>query len=312
MECLLRSNLVINNIRTDPGRDWSPLAMAVDANFGWDMLLKEGAVIDETCMSELENIGCEEKNLVRRFMEKITDINISTNVKSRFVTLAFKEEETGRTILEMISKSNDMKVLTRREVSLQKTSLFGQIQILKDILALEYIDIDFYGPETDFLTALDNASLNGHIDAVRLLLDKGAALEIKESRSNSFGGFCHLTAFMLALINGHIEVAMLLENAGADINAVDRSGKSALHIAVTCSLSMVDYILYSPRYHLAVSVRSMENMTALMMAVTHGDVDIARYILRRIREYFTCEIAKLVVKPAIEAEKLVDMSICVR
>lgn len=83
LECLLKSGLVINNVRIDPKRGWSPLAMAVHAHIGWDILLKEGAVIDDTCMTELEKIGHEEMKLVRRFVENATDNNISTDVKSR-------------------------------------------------------------------------------------------------------------------------------------------------------------------------------------------------------------------------------------
>ncbi|TGO44011.1 hypothetical protein BCON_0659g00010 [Botryotinia convoluta] len=127
--------------------------------------------------------------------------------------------------------------------------------------------------ETQGLTALNSASMNGHIDVVRLLIDHGTALELKDSRSNHFRGFRHLTDFMLALLNGHIEVAMLLENGGADINALDNHGHSALHMAASYSVSMVEYILHSPSFHQTVSVRSTANITVLMIAAIRGDVD---------------------------------------
>ncbi|TGO41052.1 hypothetical protein BHYA_0027g00290 [Botrytis hyacinthi] len=208
LECLLKSGLVINNVRIDPKRGWSPLAMAVNAHIGWDILSKEGAVTDNICMTELEKIGDEETKLVLRFVEKVTDNNISTDVKS-------------------------------------------------------------------------SASMNGHIDVVRLLIDHGAALELKDSRSNHFRGFRHLTAFMLALLNEHIEVALLLEDGGADINALNDQGHSALYLAAICSVSMVEYILHSPRFHQTVSVRSTANITVLMMAVIRGNMDNVEYVLKR-------------------------------
>ncbi|TEY71202.1 hypothetical protein BOTCAL_0099g00290 [Botryotinia calthae] len=281
LECLLKSDLIINNVRIDPRRNWSPLAMAVNANFGWDLLLEEGAIIDDTCMSELERIGYEETKLVPRFVKKVTDSNISIDVKSRFVELTLKQEETSHRGLELISKSNVMNNLSRREVTLQKASLYGQTQIVKDILAQGDLEINFCAPETDYLTALHSASMNGHIDVVRLLVDHGAALEVKDSRSNSSTGFLHLTAYMLALLNGHIEVVILLENSGANINSLDSRGHSTLHIAATHSVSMIEYILHSPRFHQTVSVRSAENVTIFMIAVIGGDMDIIEYVLER-------------------------------
>ncbi|TGO60422.1 hypothetical protein BELL_1203g00030 [Botrytis elliptica] len=281
LKCLLKSGLVINNVRIDPWRDWSPLAMAVNADIGWDILLKEGAIIDNTCMTELEKIGHEETKLVRRFVENVTEINISADVKSRFTKLALEQKDTGLPVLELISKSNDMIDVIGREVALQKASLFGQIGVVKDVLAQSDLDINFCGPETQGLTALHSASINGQIDVVRLLIDHGAALDLKDSKLSYLRGFRHLTAFMLAVINGQKEVAMMLENSGADINALDDHGHSTLHMAAICSVSVLEYILHSPRFHQTVSVRSTANATVLMMAVISGDKNIVEYVLKR-------------------------------
>ncbi|TGO47934.1 hypothetical protein BOTNAR_0500g00010 [Botryotinia narcissicola] len=255
--------------------------MAVHAHIGWDILLKEDAVIDDTCMTELEYIGHEETKLVSRFIEKATDNNISTDVKSRFIKLALKQEDTGLHVLELISKSIDMNDVISREVALQKASLFGQIGVVKDFLAQSDLDINFCGPETQGLTALHSASMNGHIDFVRLLIDHGAALDLKDSMSDNYKGFHHPTAFMLALLNGHMEVVMLLVNRGANLNALDDCGHSALHMAAHYGVSMVEYILHSPRFHQTVSVSSTANITVLMMAVIHGNMDNVEYVLKR-------------------------------
>ncbi|TGO23169.1 hypothetical protein BPAE_0142g00320 [Botrytis paeoniae] len=173
-----------------------------------------------------------------------------------------------------------MNDLPRREVALQKASLFGQTWIVKDILAQEDLDINFCGPETNCLTALHSGSMNGHIYVVRILIDHGAALEVQESRSNP-KGFYHLTTFMLTLVNEHMEVAMLLEEAGADANTLDHGGMSALHVAAICSVSMIDYLLHSPIFHQTVSVRSLANITFIMVAVMRGDMDNIEYVLKR-------------------------------
>ena len=72
-------------------------------------------------------------------------------------------------------------------------------------------------------TALIEASENGHIEIVKLLLDKGADVNAKDNGGN--------TPLILASMCGRIEVvSMLLEN-GADVNATTYSGYSALRLA---------------------------------------------------------------------------------
>ena len=60
-------------------------------------------------------------------------------------------------------------------------------------------------------------------EAVRLLLEKGAEVNIKGP-----GGF---TALMLAASNGHAETVRLLLEKGADLNAKTRLGQTALVLA---------------------------------------------------------------------------------
>ncbi|KAF7947340.1 uncharacterized protein EAE97_004589 [Botrytis byssoidea] len=280
LECLLKSGLVVNNVRIDPRWDWSPLAMAVHVDCGWDLLLKEGVIIDDTCMERLENICHEEGNLVRRFIDAATENNISIDIKPRFIKLVLRQEGTSHRGLELLSESNDMDDLPRREVALQKASLFGQTQIVKDILSEEDLDVNFCAPETDYLTTINSASTNGHIDVVRILIDHGAALEVHDSRSNP-KGIHQLATFMIALVKGHMEVAMLLEAAGADINKLVDCGTSALHYTAMCSVTMVEYILNSPKFHQTVSVRSLDNFTVPIAAVMLGDMDNIKYVLKR-------------------------------
>ncbi len=70
-------------------------------------------------------------------------------------------------------------------------------------------------------TPLMKAALNGHPEAVRKLLDKGAQVELVDK-----GGY---SAMMLAASNGHVEVVRLLLDHGADIDRVEQTqGMTAL------------------------------------------------------------------------------------
>ena len=70
------------------------------------------------------------------------------------------------------------------------------------------------------LTALMFAAREGHIDIVRLLLDRGANI-------NAINDY-ERTALMWAANTGHTDVVRLLLDRGANINAVDGDGDTAL------------------------------------------------------------------------------------
>jgi ankyrin repeat protein len=76
----------------------------------------------------------------------------------------------------------------------------------------------------DSMTPLMFAVRNGHIDAVRKLLELGASPN--EAASNGLG------VLVLAIINAHYELAAFLLDAGADPNAAGQ-GWTALHQVVT-------------------------------------------------------------------------------
>ena len=57
---------------------------------------------------------------------------------------------------------------------------------------------------------------NGHVDAVRLLLDKGAEVD----RVNKKGS----TPLYIACQSGHVDVARLLLEKGAEVNQTNNGG----------------------------------------------------------------------------------------
>ena len=72
------------------------------------------------------------------------------------------------------------------------------------------------------------ATINNHIDAVRLLLDNGADIESKYTN----GPFQYqFTPLHYATEHGHADVARLLINSGADIEGKDGDGCTSLSVA---------------------------------------------------------------------------------
>lgn len=67
-------------------------------------------------------------------------------------------------------------------------------------------------------TALFDAAAYGKVDAVKLLLSKGAAVNF-DVHPDAEGDDPGCTPLLLAAENGHLEVARLLLNKGANVNA---------------------------------------------------------------------------------------------
>jgi hypothetical protein len=67
------------------------------------------------------------------------------------------------------------------------------------------------------------ASMGGHVNLMRGVIDRGAVVNAKNS--------CGSDALMWATLNGHIPAATLLLDHGADLNARDNDGWNALMIA---------------------------------------------------------------------------------
>jgi hypothetical protein len=70
-------------------------------------------------------------------------------------------------------------------------------------------------------TPLVMASRNGQVRVVKLLLDRGADVNVREKETET-------TALIAAAQQGHAEVVAVLLERGADVHAKDKAGKSAL------------------------------------------------------------------------------------
>ncbi|MEI0697330.1 ankyrin repeat domain-containing protein [Brachyspira intermedia] len=86
-------------------------------------------------------------------------------------------------------------------------------------------------------SALWYASKNGHIKIVRLLIDSGADINLKN--------IADVTVLILASMNNHLEIVKYLVENGADINVKDKKGRTALRYAVENGHSEVAEFLKS-------------------------------------------------------------------
>ncbi|KAF5346315.1 hypothetical protein D9758_011486 [Tetrapyrgos nigripes] len=95
------------------------------------------------------------------------------------------------------------------------------------VYMLEHDDVDIYGKMNNlggiYGNALQAASYEGHLEIVKLLLEKGADV-------NTLGGFCG-NALQAASYKGHSEIVKVLLERRADVNAKGGSSGNALQAA---------------------------------------------------------------------------------
>ncbi|MFN7098048.1 MAG: ankyrin repeat domain-containing protein, partial [Gammaproteobacteria bacterium] len=113
------------------------------------------------------------------------------------------------------------------------------------------------------------AARNGHLEIVKLLLDKGA--DVKEK--NSYGE----TILYLVAGNDHLEMVNLLLTKGADVNEKNEYGSTALHgAAAKGQLEIVKLLLEKGA---DVKEKDDKGNTALHFAARNGHLEIVKLLL---------------------------------
>ncbi|PMD57091.1 ankyrin, partial [Hyaloscypha bicolor E] len=98
------------------------------------------------------------------------------------------------------------------------------------------LDIDATNGE-DGNTALHYASENGHLEVVRVLIERGAGIDGRNKRGE--------TPSHLAIANAHsLQVLQYLEEMGADLEMTNGNEETHLHLAAAGhNLKIVQYLV---------------------------------------------------------------------
>ncbi len=126
-------------------------------------------------------------------------------------------------------------------------------------------------PELDGRTALLEASSRGHYEIVESLLKFGANVNPVDLEG--------LTPLILASNSGYADIVKLLLASGANVDAAERQGRTALiQSAQNGELDIVEMLL---EYHAGVNKVDKRNITSLTVASEQGFTDVVRLLLRK-------------------------------
>jgi len=142
----------------------------------------------------------------------------------------------------------------------------GHLEVVKLLLdnGADLAVRDKYGA-----TSLNCASANGHLEVVKLLLDKGADISVRDKYE--------ATPLNCASANGHLEVVRLLLDKGADISVRDKYGATSLNCASANSHLEVVRLLLNNGADSAVP--DYGGWTPLNVSSCLGHVDVVKLLL---------------------------------
>jgi len=145
----------------------------------------------------------------------------------------------------------------------------GNLDGIKDLLEggidINIQDINFYD------TALTLASYRGHTEIVKLLVEKGAALDILANDG--------MTALIIAVAYGYTEIVKLLVEKGAALDILAKDGNTALILASTFGMTKIVKLLVEKGA--ALDIQSKFGNTALMIASSLGYTEIVKLLVEK-------------------------------
>jgi hypothetical protein len=146
----------------------------------------------------------------------------------------------------------------------------GNIRRVQELLD-SGVDINDYVNDYG-MTALLLASMYEHIDIVRLLLEKGADVNIKDENGYN--------ALMWASVRGYTDIVRLLLENGADINLQNENGYTALMLASVSGITEIVRLLLEKGAD--VNIRDEYGNATLSLALYHGYTDIVDLLKRHM------------------------------
>jgi TonB family protein len=133
--------------------------------------------------------------------------------------------------------------------NLRDWSETGQTQAVRELLAgPQQVDVDYR--DAHGWTALMYALKGGHDDIVKLLVDAGANVRLKNNDEES--------ALHIAAKNGRTEATRLLLDSGADITTYDATGRTPLYRAIENKQADIIELLQAAAQELANQTRLAE------------------------------------------------------
>ena len=133
------------------------------------------------------------------------------------------------------------------------------------------IDLKYYNNITVKRNIFHYAALTGSLDRVKILLKKGADVNLADK--------CDITPLHYAALSGNLELVQYLVEQGADVNATDNEKKNVLtYAAQSGNLELVKWLV---KQGLDLNAKDYDNNTVLHYAAQSGNLELVQWLVKQ-------------------------------
>jgi len=148
----------------------------------------------------------------------------------------------------------------------------------KILLLVQTVSVTFFCSGPDAISKdpgkgspLHAAANYGHLDVVRLLVSRGANIEVQDTTRH--------TPLMYAAFEGHIDIVRYLLSVGADVNAACMSGETSLHEAAQGGKTKIVEVLLEHGHAIDPMDTRWSGATPLMWSARWGHTETFQTLL---------------------------------
>ncbi|KAF9769925.1 hypothetical protein IL306_012582 [Fusarium sp. DS 682] len=183
-----------------------------------------------------------------------------------------RKSTAGRSVRFQLLK----KAINKRLTPLHHAAISGRVKILRTLLTKGRANIEKKGHFDQ--TPLHYAVMNGHLGAVKLLLNHNASVSARNDDS--------FTPLTFAVTHGQLEIFNILLENGAPESTLCSNGRTLLHYAAKHGHIEIAKILL--QRGISLRVQDKNHRTALDFAVYNQQWDLAKLLLKEGRIRWVC------------------------
>lgn len=184
----------------------------------------------------------------------------SANLKTRVDSGAGQLSEQESTLLQKLKALNELELVNTMEYGSGR----GATQVVE--LAIRE---GLVSPDTQMVyTLLTAAATNGHLETVKMLISRGADIELKDSSQD--------TPVKAAAREGRLDIVNYLLSQGANPNATGKSGSTPLSSAAYAGhIDVIDALLKNG----AIITTNNARWTLVHYAARYGHAELIEYFV---------------------------------
>lgn len=214
--------------------DKTPLALAIQSEEPSliKAMLDAGATVDMSCVEMLQNRMYRKRTsgkALPAFLESVSYTDLPLSVKPALMDLTLNVRSTTEKALNILEQSsiNFPENAELMDITLQDAASKGQLNVVSRTIPFLINSIDSRNGR-EGRTALHYACMNGHYNIVRVLLDKGAGVNVQDKDGDT-------PAHLSIKENVDNRVLEALIEQGAKISIVNAEQENLLHVAAQSS-----------------------------------------------------------------------------